>query len=199
MSNNIYHGEMTVLVRREKELERELEDLRDDFGTWKERVELAENAGRDELAEKARKRIDDLRFEGQKLKHELEEIVKKKKELRLESKRPTGEETRRAQALLKSFKESGLVDPDDAQLEADIEKAAKDDDAALEALKARAEADEQPPSGDVPDEPSPPADDDSDDDLDAELDELRQKMGDADGDDGDVDLDELEQMFSDDD
>ena len=191
---NIHHAEMTYLVRREKELERKLEQLRDDFGTWKERVELAKKAGRDELVNKARERIDDLRFEAKQIRSELKEIVEQKKELRMESRRPTGEETRRAEALLKSFKESGLVDPDEAQLEQDIKEAAKHDDAELDALKVKAGLKEEPAEEPKqPQQPEPESDPEAD--LDAELEALRQKMGDAPNDDEDIDLDELEAML----
>ncbi len=202
---NIHHAEMTLLVKREKELQRKLESLRDDFGTWKERVELAKDAGRDELAEKALGRIQSLRGEARSIKSELQDIVEQKKELRKESKMPTGQENRRAEALLRSFKESGLVDPDEAQLQADIEEASKDDDAALDALKAKAGVDagtDGDSSGNnEPGESSKSASDgDPDAELDAELAALRAKMGDdTGGGDDDIDLGDLERELADDD
>ena len=119
---------------------------------------------------------------------------------------PTGQENRRAEALLRSFKESGLVDPDEAQLQADIEEASKNDDAALEALKAKAGVDGgtdgDSSAKNEPGESSPSASDgDPDAELDAELAALRAKMGDdtGGGDDGDIDLGDLERELADDD
>lgn len=168
--SNPYQAEMAVYIRREKEIEKKLQELREEFKTWKERVELAKKADRPELAARARKRIDDLRFEGNKLRHELQNIVEKKKEIRVDSRRPTGVENRRAQALLKSFRESGIVDPDDAQLQSDIDAAAKDDDTELEALKVKAGLKEpssktSKPEGPSPSKPTSTADEKADGDV----------------------------------
>lgn len=200
--DNIHHAEMTHLVRREKELERKFEEMRDEYQEWEERIELAQKADRPELVDKAKQRVEKLRIESRQIRSELREIADKKKELRKESKMPTGEETRRAQALLESFRQSGLVDPDEAQLEQEIEDAAGDD-AELEALKAKAgmldEDNEEPTSGDRPDAAADAgAESQDDDDLDAELQALRDKMGadDAGGGD-DIDLGDLEDELSD--
>ena len=119
---NIHHAEMTVLIRQEKQMEEKLQQLRKDFGVWKDRVELARDAGRDELAMRARERLDEIRREGEQLRRDLKLIVAKKRLVRRESLRPTGHEVRRAEALLESFRQSGLIDPDEANLEAEFDE-----------------------------------------------------------------------------
>ena len=118
---NIHHAEMAHLIRRENELEERIDELRKDFGTWKDRVELARNTGRDELALRAEERLDKLRQEARELGRELKLIVAKKRLIRRESRRPSGNEVRRAEALLESFRQSGLVDPDEAEMEAEFD------------------------------------------------------------------------------
>lgn len=191
-----YQAEMAVYIRREKEIEKELNQLKKDFKTWKERIELAKKADRPELAARAEQRLKDLRADAWGLRTELQEIVEKKREIRMDSRRPTGAETRRAQSLLESFRESGIIDPEEAQLQRDIEEAAKHDDTALEALKVKAGVKEAPPEEPEPAEAASPAE--PEEDLDAELAALRAKMGEGAADD-DVDIDELEQMFAEDD
>ena len=192
-----YRDELAVYIRREKEIEKQLQQLNKDFKTWTERIELAKKSDRPDLVTRATQRLKDLRAEAWGLKTELEDIVKKKREIRVDSRRPTGIETRRAQSLLKSFKESGLVDPDEAQLESDIREAALEDDTDLDALKAKAGMTKEAPAdaGRAKTEPS----EKPKKDLDAELAALRAKMGtedNADGEDDDIDLDELEKMFA---
>ncbi len=195
-----YHAELAVYIRREKEIEKELEQLEKDFKTWKERVELAQKAGRPELKARAEQRIDDLRAEAWGLRTELKEIIEKKREIRMDSRRPSGVELQRAQSLLQSFRESGIIDPDKARLEDEIKEAAKQDDSALDALKVKAGMKEAQPEEPPPEEA--PAQE-PEKNLDAELAALRAKMGIDDGaagdDPDDVDLEELERMFADDD
>lgn len=186
--SNIHHAEMTYLVRREKELERDLEQLRDQFATWKERIELAEDAGRAELAEKARDKITSLRAEGRQIRNELQSIVKQKKNLRRESRRPTGEETRRAEALLESFRQSGLVDPEEAQMKRELEDAAAD--AELDEFKKQAAGDQQ-----ATDQPDVEPTSDEEGGVDAELAALKQKAGVDDG--NEVDDEQLDEQVDD--
>lgn len=114
---NIFHAEMALLVRRQKEIEEKLRDLSRDFETWKGRVELARNTDRGELATRAEQRLDEVRTEASLLRSELKRIETMKKKVRYESRRPSGQEVQRARALLESFRQSGLVDPDEAYLE----------------------------------------------------------------------------------
>lgn len=118
---NIYHAEMALLIRREKEIEARLLELKKDFGLWKERVELAYKTGKDELAIKAEERVQSLRAEAQDLREELRLSEAKKKRLRMESKKPTGIEVQRAETLLESFRQSGLIDPEEASLESEFD------------------------------------------------------------------------------
>lgn len=123
----IHHAEMAQLIRREKELEKKLGELRADFTTWKDRVALARDTGRDELAAAAAERLDSIRDEANDLRRELKLIVAKKRLVRKEIRRPSGEEVRRAEALLESFRQSGLVDPDEANMEAEFDELRKND------------------------------------------------------------------------
>lgn len=125
MSNNPYHAEMAFLIREEKEIEAKLIELRKEFGTWKERIELARKVGRVELASQAEARVDELRARGLELRDELRLVTEKKRMLRYESRRPTGHEVERAEALLDAFRESGLVDPDEASLEREFDELRK--------------------------------------------------------------------------
>lgn len=119
---NIYHAEMALLIRREKEIHARLLEIKKEFGIWKDRVELARKTGRDELANQAEERLDTFRVEAAELRDELRLTEAKKKDLSYASRRPTGVEVQRAEALLDSFRESGLVDPDEASLESEFEK-----------------------------------------------------------------------------
>lgn len=125
MSNNPYHAEMAFLIREEKEIEAKLIELRKEFGTWKERIELAHKVGRHELAAQAEQRVAELRREAHQLRDDLRLLVEKKRMLRHESRRPTGQEVDRAQALLDAFRDSGLVDPDEASLERQFDELKK--------------------------------------------------------------------------
>lgn len=192
--SQIHHAEMAHLIRREKELERTLNELRSDFGTWKERVELARNTGRDELAMRAQERLDEIRNEGRDLRRELKLIVAKKRLVRRESRRPSGDEVRRAEALLESFRQSGLVDPEEAQMEAEFDELRHNEAAQTSDTILRddsSQSDQSEPSieqeRDVPEEvdATPEATDDSTslDDLDLEALE-------------NLDLDELERLVA---
>ncbi len=117
---NPFQAEMAYLIRREKEIEERLQALSKEFGTWKERVGLAERAGKHELADAAAERLDALRGEATELREELRLLVEKKRLVRRESRRPTGNEVARAEALLESFQTSGLLSEED-RLKAEIE------------------------------------------------------------------------------
>lgn len=117
---NPFQAEMAYLIRREKEIEERLQALSKEFGTWKERVGLAERAGKQDLADAAAERLDALRGEATELREELRLLVEKKRLVRRESRRPTGNEVARAEALLESFQTSGLLSEED-QLKAEIE------------------------------------------------------------------------------
>ncbi len=113
----VLHAEMTQLLRDEKEYVEERTTLVRDFPTWKKRVELATNKGMLELAEEAQGRVDEMHLRISEIDIELEMIEDKKKHLRYESKRPSGEELRRSSALLNAMKEGGLIDPLEMEIE----------------------------------------------------------------------------------
>lgn len=114
---NPYQAEMAYLIRRENEIEARLQELSKEFGVWKERVGLAERAGKTDLAAAADQRVDALRAEATELRDEMKLLVEKKRMVRKESRRPMGNEVARAEALLESFQLSGLIDdPEETDL-----------------------------------------------------------------------------------
>lgn len=138
--NEGIRAELAMLIQREKQANAELDALREELALWRGRVELALEKGMTELAEQADARVEELRHKGRGLKYELETIEMDKETLRKEgrmSRGPTGQEVRRAEALLDGFRESGLVDPEEARLnrelrelqsQMDVEKLKREDD-----------------------------------------------------------------------
>jgi hypothetical protein len=107
------HAEMTILIRREKELEEQIQDLQnEEIPLWTQRVGLAEEKGMGELADEARGRLRELQAKAQQAQAELDSIDMHKSMLRHESRRPGGQEVARAEALLEQVRLAGLVDPD---------------------------------------------------------------------------------------
>lgn len=118
------HAEMTILIQREKELEREIEELEtDEIPLWTKRVALAEDKGLSELADQARERVVELKSRLAKARSEVDSIDMHKSMLRHESRRPSGNEVERAEALLEQVRLAGLVDPDRKDWD-DLEKKA---------------------------------------------------------------------------
>ena len=110
------HAEMTILIRRENELEETINELRDDeLPLWKKRVRLAEEKGMSDLADEARGRLRELQDKLEKSVRELESIEMQKSMLRKESRRPSGSEVARSEALLEQVRMAGLVDPDKSE------------------------------------------------------------------------------------
>ena len=107
------HAEMTILIRREKELEAEIRELEEDeLPLWRKRVGLAEDKGMSDLADEARGRLRELQEKVAKNRAELDSIDMQKSMLRHEARRPSGNEVARAEALLEQVRLAGLVDPD---------------------------------------------------------------------------------------
>ncbi|RAL22135.1 hypothetical protein DL240_09780 [Lujinxingia litoralis] len=125
-----YHPEMAYLIREEKRVEAELEQLRDEFATWKRRVVLAQEKGHAELAAQATERVDALRARGHATREELELLQAKKRLLIRQARRPDGAEVERAEALLEQVRQGGLIDPDEASLEEEFERLARGQDSA---------------------------------------------------------------------
>lgn len=114
---NIFHAEMALLVHRDKQIDEELQALAKDHATWKQRVELAKKKKRQELVDGAKQRLAQVRQQAQELRSEKKRIKTMKDKVRYESRRPSGNEVQRAEALLESFRQSGLVDPERAELD----------------------------------------------------------------------------------
>lgn len=113
MVDPVIHAEMTMLIRREKELEEEIAELEgEELPLWQKRVGLAEQKGMPDLADEARGRVRELMAKVDKNKRELDSIDMQKSMLRKQSKRPSGREVERAEALLEQVRAAGLVDPD---------------------------------------------------------------------------------------
>ncbi|MBA2661711.1 MAG: hypothetical protein H0U74_05410 [Bradymonadaceae bacterium] len=124
----VIREEMTLLVQREKKLEQEKQSLENELPTWQQRVRLAEEKGISELADQARERFVQLRARHKEVGFELEVIAMDKSVLRRRSRQPSGQEVERAEALLESFRQSGLVDPDEAALESEFRELQKAED-----------------------------------------------------------------------
>ncbi len=121
----VIHAEMTILIRREKELEEQIQELEsEELPVWSKRVTLAENKGMGELADEARGRLRELQKKLAAAKAELDSIEMQKSMLRYESRRPSGVEVERAENMVEQVRLGGLVDPDRTDWDA-LEKKAK--------------------------------------------------------------------------
>ncbi len=120
----VLHAEMALLVQREKKLEEERKALLEEITLWRRRVELAKDKGMTDLAGEASERVKQLAERGRAVDLELDVIEMDKSMLRKQSRRPDGREVERAEALLESFRQGGLVDPDEASLEREFRELA---------------------------------------------------------------------------
>lgn len=120
----VLHAEMALLVQREKKLEEEQKALLEEITLWRRRVELAKDKGMTDLAGEASERVKQLAERGRAVDLELDVIEMDKSMLRKQSRRPDGREVERAEALLESFRQGGLVDPDEASLEREFRELA---------------------------------------------------------------------------
>lgn len=120
----VLHAEMALLVQREKKLEEERKTLLEEITLWRRRVELAKDKGMTDLAGEASERVKQLAERGRAVDLELDVIEMDKSMLRKQSRRPDGREVERAEALLESFRQGGLVDPDEASLEREFRELA---------------------------------------------------------------------------
>lgn len=130
------HAQMTNMVMQIKELERELEKIREELPTWKKRVFLAEDKGMHELAAQAEAKVEQMRARGRQVKLELETLEMEKDMLRKQNRMPQGHEVEQAEAMVEQVRMGGLVDPDAAELNA-LDPQQDELDAQLDALKKK--------------------------------------------------------------
>lgn len=130
------HAQMTNLVMQIKELERELEKIREELPTWKKRVFLAEDKGMHELAAQAEAKVEEMRARGRQVKLELETLEMEKDMLRKQNRMPKGHEVEQAEAMVEQVRQGGLVDPDAGELNA-LDTEQDELDAQLAALKKK--------------------------------------------------------------
>jgi len=123
----VIYARMAQLIQEEKKLTEELRELnRELIPLWEGRVELAIEKDRDDLARQAQGRVRQLEERLLEIEHRLEAIASAKKDLRYQSRRPTGREVERSEAMLESVRLGGLVDPDEASLEREIDELDED-------------------------------------------------------------------------
>lgn len=120
MVDPVIHAKMTMLVQDENDLEEEASKLNDELPIWESRILLATKKGMDDLAAQATQRVAEMKARKQEIKVKLEVIDMEKGMLRYESRRPSGNEVERAEALLESIQAAGLVDPEEARLEREL-------------------------------------------------------------------------------
>lgn len=115
-------AQMTDLMRRQKAYEEERAQILVDGPMWKKRVELAESKGLTDLARQATEKLEALRARNRELKFELDKIDQEKDILRYQARRPSGEEVERAEHMLEQVRQGGLIDPDKASLERELDE-----------------------------------------------------------------------------
>lgn len=120
----VVHAEMKNLMMRRKRAEEELAKVRVDGPMWRKRVDLAHEKGMVELATQAQEKLDALRVRRDELKFELEKIDQERDVLRYQARRPDGLAVERAEHMVEQVRQGGLIDPDRAGLELELEKLA---------------------------------------------------------------------------
>lgn len=116
----VIQAQMTDLMMRKKRLEEELAQVRVEDPKWRQRVELAQNKGLTDLASQASEKLEELRAKNRELKFELEKIDQERDVLRYQARRPSGEEVDRAERMLEEVRMGGLIDPDKASMEREL-------------------------------------------------------------------------------
>ena len=114
--------ELKQVVMRMKMLQREREQLLKDKELWTTRVHLATSKGLSDLAAQAQAKADDVEAKLTRNQLDLHQFEIEKDRLRYQSKRPSGQEVARSQAMLERVREGGLIDPDKAQLDRELEE-----------------------------------------------------------------------------
>lgn len=125
MNDPVTHARMTMLIQQEKKLKEELKKLDEELPMWSGRVELALKKGKEDLARQAQQRVRDLQERQLDVRHELDSITSQKKDLRFQARRPSGREVQRSEAMVESVRQGGLIDPDEASLERELDELGK--------------------------------------------------------------------------
>ena len=118
----VIQAEMKNLVIRSKQLEKELAKIDEDLPMWERRVDLARQKNRPELAMQAAEMADDMRTRKKEITTELDVIQQEKDMLRYQARRPKGVEVERAEMMLEEVRMGGLVDPDKAKTERELDE-----------------------------------------------------------------------------
>ena len=108
----VVHARMTMIIQEEKKLGEERQKIVLEIPVWERRVTLATQKGMTELAGEASQRVGELRARIKEIDLKLETMQMDKDMLRYESRRPSGREVERAEAMLEQVRLGGLVDPD---------------------------------------------------------------------------------------
>lgn len=108
----VVHARMTMIIQEEKKLGEEKQKLVLEIPVWERRVTLATQKGMTELAGEASQRVGELKTRIKEIDLKLETMQMDKDMLRYESRRPSGREVERAEAMLEQVRLGGLVDPD---------------------------------------------------------------------------------------
>jgi len=136
------HGEMTGLVLEYKRQKKKLARAEELLEKWLPRVELAEEKGRPDLVEQARRQVLQAKQDRAQAAHAIQALRDEKAMLRHESLRPDAAEAAyretRDEMLLEDFRGLG-VDPEAVQLDEMADEQSADD--ALAALKAKMRTD----------------------------------------------------------
>jgi Cdc6-like AAA superfamily ATPase len=115
------HERMTQVVAAGKKLKEELLKLQADIPVWDKRVVMAQERGMGELAEQAAAHVAGLRERAAKVEVELEILREERRQLKFESAAAPGREiVERTEAMVDSVRIGGLVDPDKAKLENEL-------------------------------------------------------------------------------
>lgn len=119
MSDPVVHARMTQLKLDEKKLTEEKAKLVEEVPVWERRVGLAKQKGMHDLAAEAEQRVVEVKTRIKEIELKLETLEMDKDMLRYESRRPSGREVERAEAMLDQVRLGGLVDPDRMDRELD--------------------------------------------------------------------------------
>jgi hypothetical protein len=126
---------MTALLLEEKQARQKFQQARERFELWKNRLALAEEAGRDDLVEDALREMDSAKQEATGARATFERIKNEKSMLRVGSRLREQEDTvGQAEGLVEQFRAMG-VNPEDEELRQVAKDQAAND--MLAQLKAR--------------------------------------------------------------